>query len=315
MMPKETSRTDSRKLRQRIKSAVKNLNHKKVVMTIGPIRYSISAAIKHDMQDFVGHYLPYVQTEDLYVPDFFIHLRKSYGLRRYFGPQAIIEGDYPSIGEKLPWHMARIAMEMAMNYHVVMGINRFLILHGAGLQRDGRSVILTNPSGSGKSTLAAYLGYHGWQFMGDELILLDPWSEGRHRPFPRPVSLKNESIEAIAAHIPQASLSKAIANTPKGRIAFLKPPEDAIAHMQQSAVTKLVIFPTYRKDADAQLEPLPRSEALIRLIQASPNYRTLGIDSFHCLIDMVERCSFYHLTYSRFEQAQDMIEQCWKDTA
>ena len=45
------------------------------------------------------------------------------------------------------------------------------MLHGAGIGRDGRGVLLAGPGGSGKSTMTAAAISSGWQVTGDDFVL------------------------------------------------------------------------------------------------------------------------------------------------
>ena len=71
-------------------------------------------------------------------------------------------------------------------------------MHAAVFERDSSAVVLPGPSGVGKSTLCAALVARGWRLLSDEVAMIRP-QDGLLQPYPRPISLKNESIEMIAA--------------------------------------------------------------------------------------------------------------------
>ena len=58
-----------------------------------------------------------------------------------------------------------------------------LWLHAAGVAQDGHAVLITGPSGSGKSMLAAQLIARGFDYLGDDVLPLDPCTRMVH-PFP-----------------------------------------------------------------------------------------------------------------------------------
>jgi hypothetical protein len=55
--------------------------------------------------------------------------------------------------------------------------NRF-VLHGAGIVRDGRALLLLGQSGAGKSTLAVAALEAGWQALADDVVIVDASRDG-----------------------------------------------------------------------------------------------------------------------------------------
>jgi hypothetical protein len=56
-------------------------------------------------------------------------------------------------------------------------------LHASGVARDDHAVLITGPSGSGKSRLAAHLVAGGFDYLGDDVLPLDPRTRMAY-PFP-----------------------------------------------------------------------------------------------------------------------------------
>lgn len=48
-----------------------------------------------------------------------------------------------------------------------------LILHGAGVERDGRGAVLLGPSGRGKSVTSHYLSENGWRVLSDDAVRVE----------------------------------------------------------------------------------------------------------------------------------------------
>ena len=129
--------------------------------------------------------------------DFTVRLEPESPWRRWIRPSVAIQGDYV-LPDAAPMSLAHglLAAEMGMNLQMALGQKRYLLLHAASVEKDGRALIMTGESGAGKSTLAALLGERGWRLMGDEFALLD-LDDGRLRAFPRAVSLKNGAIRVM----------------------------------------------------------------------------------------------------------------------
>ncbi len=221
-----------------------------------------------------------------------------------------IKGDH-ILPEAVPLPLAQglLAAEMGMNLQVALGERRFLLLHAASVERDGRALILTGESGSGKSTLSALLGASGWRFMGDEFVLIEP-ATGMAFPFPRPVSLKNESIAALGAILPDDQFGPILKGTPKGDIRHLRPAATAIARMHEPAKPALILFPSF--GPAREVRDVAISEAFVRLTQASTNYFALGEPGFVALTRLVTTVPARAIDYPDTATALSLVEDLWR---
>ncbi len=122
----------------------------------------------------------------------------SSGLRRWLRPQAnlVVNGVRPFL--PLPADLSGALFEWSLNWCVGDHAHRWVAVHAAVVERNGRAIILSGVSGAGKSTLCAALVLAGWRLLSDEFALIDPHT-GLLSPLPRPVSLKNASIGIIEA--------------------------------------------------------------------------------------------------------------------
>jgi hypothetical protein len=169
---------------------------------VGPRIFRVGSDWRAPITALEGLYRDYPQPRNT-IPDFTVRLEATRWHRRFVRPQIAIAGDY-TLPDAVPVSLNHglIAAEMAMNLQMALGERRFLILHAASVEKDGKALIITGESGAGKSTLSAILGANGWRFMGDEFALIDPLS-GMAHAFPRPVSLKPGQRRAISATLRQ----------------------------------------------------------------------------------------------------------------
>lgn len=274
---------------------------------VGSVSFRIGSAWKAPIKALGQLYRDYPRPEG--VSDYTVRLEPMQPWRRWVRPSVVIAGDFmlPEAAP-LPLSLGLLAAEMGMNLQLALGERRFLLLHAATVERDGRALIMTGESGAGKSTLATLLGTDGWRFMGDEFALIEP-ATGLAWPFPRPSSLKNESIDTVRAAIDPARFGPLLKDTPKGDIRHVAPSGEALAAMTEPARPALILFPQFGLSEAAR--PVPQSEAFVRLTQASTNYVALGERGFTALTSLVRDVPAVALDYPDMATARRMIDDLW----
>tara|TARA_R110000782_G_scaffold78276_2_gene154917 strand:+ start:66667 stop:67518 length:852 start_codon:yes stop_codon:yes gene_type:complete len=280
------------------------------MLAIGPATFRIGSAWPGPVAQLQALYAGYPAAEEA-IADFTVRLEPAGLGRRWWRPSVRIAGDH-MLPDAAPMALRHglLAAEMGMNLQMALGWRRHLLVHASSVEKDGRALVMTGESGSGKSTLAAMLGERGWRFMGDEFALIDLASGAIH-PFPRLVSLKNEAIEAMHGVVTEtARFGPLMAATPKGDIAHLIPPADAIARMREPARPALLLFPRFGFAAD--LRPVSQGEAFMRLTQASTNYVALGEAGFDALHRFVSTVPAMALDFAGGEEAITAIDRLWE---
>lgn len=234
--------------------------------------------------------------------DFHVEVRPPIGLRRWVAPQALFSFDGEVPFKPLPVEQALALLEWGLNWCVSSHAHQYLIIHAAVVERGGLAAVLPGRPGAGKSTLCAALVQRGWRLMTDELALFSR-SDGRLVPLPRPVSLKNESIALMARYAPQAILGPVARDTLKGTVAHMRAPAESVRRQGETATPAWVIFPRYAAGAAPELLPLSRGRAFLRLAEAAFNYSLLGLEGFHLLCSVIDRCNCYEFGYSLLDDA------------
>jgi Coenzyme PQQ synthesis protein D (PqqD) len=140
----------------------------------------------------------------------------------------------------------------------------FLHIH-AGLVSNGRrGVLLPGAPGRGKTTLTAALIFSGFQYLSDELAVLqgDPLEA---RAVPVGLAIKPGAVDVLSRLWPEVR-SLPIDVREDGRLVrYLAPPRDALA-ADASTPVGWIVFPRYTRGADTVLRPVRKSEALRRLM-------------------------------------------------
>ena len=271
---------------------------------VGPIAFRIGSSWQQPIAQLQALYDGYPHASG--IADYTVRLEPARPWRRFVRPSVRLRGDH-MLPDALPLPLAQglLAAEMGMNLQLALGERRYLLLHAAALERDGRALILTGESGSGKSTLAALLGEAGWRYLGDEFVLVSP-ETGMLHPFPRPASLKNESIAALEAVAPPERFGPLLTGTPKGSVRHLRPQESALQAMHIAARPSAILFPRYGFAADVR-EVAP-AETFVRLTQASTNYTALGERGFAALARLVTTVRATAVDYPDTATAMAMID-------
>lgn len=283
-----------------------------LTIDVGPRRFRIGSDWRAPIDTLAALYAPYPKPIGA-IPDFTVRLEAINPWRRWIRPAVAITGDYV-VPEAFPVSLshALLAAEMAMNLQMALGERRFLLLHAASVEKDGKVLIITGESGAGKSTLSALLGSQGWRFMGDEFALIDP-ATGLAHPFPRPVSLKNASVAVMQALLPGAAFGPLLTGTPKGDIRHLVPAQAAIDAMTTPATPALILFPRYGTARD--IRPMGLSEVFVRLTQASTNYVTLAQAGHIALTNLIQSVPVRAIDYPDTQTALALVDELWRTLA
>lgn len=283
-----------------------------IAFQVGPVGFRVGSAWRAPIDALAQLYAGYPAPADG-ICDFTVRLEPEKPWRRWLRPSVAIQGDYilPDAAP-LPLGMGLLAAEMGMNLQMALGQKRYLLLHAASVEKDGRALILTGESGAGKSTLAALLGERGWRLMGDEFALLDLDSGDLH-PFPRAVSLKNGAIRVMETEVVPTRFGPRLEGTPKGAIRHMRPDAAAIARMGEAARPALILFPRFGSSADVR--PVGEAEIFMRLTQASTNYVALGAAGFDALTRFVAGVPAAAVDYPDTATAIDLVDDLWRQAA
>lgn len=273
-----------------------------IYLQTGPFVTLLRSPIKHMADGLALLYADYPLLEQPGFADFYVNMGRPGGLRRLVGRQVRFDHDGHAPFKPLPIDQAFPMFEWSMNWCVSSRAHDYLIIHAAVVERNGRAAILPAPPGSGKSTLCAALVQRGWRLLSDELTLVR-LGDGRIVPLPRPVSLKNASIDVIRAYAPEAVFSRAVHDTNKGTVAHVKPSADSVARAQETARAAWIIFPQYEAGAAAVLEPLAQGRAFMQVAQNAFNYSLLAAAGFDALAGLIEGSASYQFRYGALDDA------------
>lgn len=280
----------------------------------GPFSYRVHSDIESVAAGISLLYPDYPLVPDGDFCDFDLALSRPAGLRKHLKPQVRFVFDGTSTFEPLPVAQAFPMLEWGMNWCISTHVNRFLLIHAAVIERDGRALILPAPPGSGKSTLCAGLVHRGWRLMSDEVTMI-PFDGSGVGALGRPVSLKNASIDVIGRFEPSAVFNVPTPHTAKGTVTHMKVPPGQLERLGQPAQPAWVVFPRWQAGAPAQLTAKPKSDTLVDLARNSFNYGVLGRLGFETMADVVSQCECHEFVYSQLDDAVAVFDRLSGRTA
>jgi len=210
--------------------------------------------------------------------------------------------------DAIPTGQAYAFLEWGMNWCVSLQCNEYLKLHAAAVSKGNSAIIMPGVPGAGKSTLCAALGLTGWRILSDEHAMIPPLTT-QVVPICRPVSLKNESIDAIRSFSPLATFGPVSKKTHKGIVVHMKADLHPLSHDKGSVRARAMVFPRFSRDEPQQLNRRRKTDSFILAAYHSFNYSLLceaGFDTMKTLIDQVE-C--YDLVYRDLDWAVRTVNE------
>jgi hypothetical protein len=180
-----------------------------------------------------------------------------------------------------------------------------LAVHAAALLKNERIVLLCGNPGAGKTTLTMALLHAGFSFASDDVTLLD--SRGRGVGLPFAPAVKAGAWPLLAEYYPDLNAVPVCRRPDRRRVRFVVPKE--FVPLPASPVPIGCVVLLRRGHASkACLEPVDPASALRGLLNGafSPD-RELSDTAFEVLTQLVGSAETYCLTYSRLDDAVELI--------
>ena len=240
--------------------------------------------------------------------DFHVNLKRPTNLRRWLRPQVLFDMDGRTPFKPLPRVQSFPLLEWGLNWCVSAHCHQYLIIHAACVAKNDVALILPAPPGAGKSTLCAALVSRGWRLLTDELTLLSLSQPGSIVPLPRPISLKNASIEVIREFAPDEYLGPSTRDTLKGTVAHMRAPVGS-SRSTQPAQARWLVFPRYIPAAAPELLARPKAESFLQLAEQAFNFNVLGQAGFVALRQLFDQCQCFDFTYGHLQEAMEIFDE------
>jgi hypothetical protein len=181
-------------------------------------------------------------------------------------------------------------------------------IHAGAVRCSGAALLLPGDAGRGKSTLSAGLAAHGFEMLCDDTTLLygEPL---RARCLPVGLCVKRGAYPVLATDYPRLATLPEWQRPDGQRARYLVPGEDlAWAEPEATAEVRWIVFPHYAADCRTSLKPLPRHEALARLIRGVYFLSgTLDARNLDMLVDWIEGIDCFDLPLSSLDVAAVLL--------
>lgn len=237
--------------------------------------------------------------------DFHLNLKRI-GRFRDSEAELLWEGTSPF--PRLPISQAHPLFEWGLNWAIATLSGSQIVVHSAVVERNGSALMLPGEPGSGKSTLCASLALSNWRLLSDELTIIDPHTL-LAQPLPRPISLKDGSINIIRERHPGTLITRPITETRKGSIAYAKPADEAVHALGKPVPVKLIVFPKFSAGASFGVTPLNRAYTLARLLQNTFNVGLLGKEGFLRAAAVVSGAKGFEISYGNLDDVHRWLEE------
>ena len=180
-------------------------------------------------------------------------------------------------------------------------------IHAGTVGTDKACVLMPAAPGSGKSTLTAALTHRGFRYFSDEVALIEPDTFMVH-PMPLAFCSKYTGWDLLARYYPQILSVPTHIRSDRKVVRYIAPPADRIQNTP--ATVTHIVFPHYENGGKTELQPIARSEALVRMMSECMNKKQLLDRSVaENFVRWISKIDCYALPFSSLEHAMDLVER------
>jgi hypothetical protein len=160
--------------------------------------------------------------------------------------------------------------------------SRDIVIHAGVVSIGGSGILLPGPSGTGKTTAAALLTVDGFDYLSDDIAIVDRCDRKIH-PFPRAFRMEEGTAKLLRGVDPEPA-----------RYTLVPPDALREGSIASSCVARWILAPR-RVTGLTRLVPMAKIDALDLITQQCFNPSSVGADGFKHLVALVERAACYEL--------------------
>ena len=191
----------------------------------------------------------------------------------------------------------------AIGYAALERSEGFMALHAAAMATSAGALLLPGVSGSGKSTLAAALTAEGWDYLSDDIAILE---EGRLDviPVPLPIALKERAWPLLANRYRNLQGLPVHHRCDGQRVRYVQPPPASRSRPSGKArPVRWIVFPRFHAAASTAVRRIGQREALESLLSHGRSKRRLTAAEMQRLADWLSTVACFAMPMSDLNEA------------
>lgn len=214
-----------------------------------------------------------------------------------------------SIGEDLDQTGLAQLLLTRSTHLLVHDISSGPAIHGAAVQRNGKSVLMPAGMGSGKSILTSWLLAQGYSYLTDELVYF-PEDGPLFTPLTRPVCIKQAGqpiIDSIIESVcpPHSQQNLILKNSTSTLFSHRIFKDDPIP---DSCTLSFLLFIQHVDNAVLSLDPISPAQAAQRLMGCLVNGRNLKLHGLPRIASLTRQTPALVLQYADLEQLENILQ-------
>jgi len=183
----------------------------------------------------------------------------------------------------------------------------FMEIHAGVVARGDKCLLLPGPSGSGKSTLTLALVESGFDYLSDEVALLDDKTLAVH-PFPLSIGIKPPAVPVVERFRPEVAALDVHMRDDGKTVRYVAPARGRCA-ADVALPARWLIFPRYDPNARTALQPMTPSAALRRLLEQCTSLPELLDETrVERLVQWMRRLPCFDLPMSSLKEAVEQVQ-------
>ncbi len=210
-----------------------------------------------------------------------------------------------------------LSVMMSVRDSLYLHLRDYLFLHSAAMAKGHKAVLLPGPSESGKSTLTLGLLNYGYQYLTDEVVVINP-SDLRALPFQRPIYIygwQSVASAEVEKYFKFCRFKERYGNTVQPW-QYAVPQQKAILPKDTSFEVAWIVFPSYNKtQRDSYLKPMSRAAAIFNLMQNGWNTQYFSDVGLKLCSELVKKADCYQLIMGDLKEACELIEKLTGEAA